>query len=65
LWKRELKVRNYGPFHLRHSGFRTINGGICWGLILRLPVLTQLVLLGYQRTLRMLTFNGSLFFLVL
>jgi len=50
-------------FQRRHSALRTINGGICWGLTLRLPGFTQLLLLGYQRILNSSTFKGNLFFL--
>jgi hypothetical protein len=51
-------VRNYR----RHSALRTINGGICRSAALWLLVLTQLLLLGYQRMLNTLIFKGNLFF---
>lgn len=51
-----------GGVQRRHSALRTINGGICSGLTFRLAVLTQLLLLGYQRMVNNLIFKGSLFF---
>jgi len=49
----------------RHSALRTINGGICWGLTLRLRQFTQLLLLRYQRTLNGLMFKLNLLFISL
>lgn len=62
LRKNGYNLQYHKKTHLRHSGLRTIKGGICWGLPLRLPLLTQLLLLGYQRMLSSLIFKGSLVF---
>ena len=47
----------------RHSALRTIRGGICWGFILRVGDCAQLLLLGYQRLLKICGFMGMLRFL--
>ena len=47
----------------RHSALRTINGGICWGLVLRLRVFTQLLLFGYHWILNNPGLNDNLRFL--
>lgn len=39
-------------FYLRHSGLRTIRGGIRFGLNLRRLTLPKLRLLGYQRMVK-------------
>lgn len=44
--------------YLRHSAFRTINGGICSGLIPLFATLLQLLLLGYHRILKSSGFIG-------
>jgi hypothetical protein len=49
-------------FQRRHSALRTIKGGICWGLTFRLPGLTQLLLLGYQRIKNSFGFKDNLIF---
>jgi hypothetical protein len=41
-----------GEFYRRQSALRTIKGGICWGLGFRRVLLTQLLLLGYQRIVK-------------
>ena len=49
-------------FYRRHSALRTINGGICCGLTVRLPGFTQLLLLGYHRMANSLGFRNNLCF---
>ncbi len=49
--------------YLRHSAFRTIRGGICWGLIGLLALSVQLLLLGYQPIVNRSGFIGILRFL--
>jgi hypothetical protein len=55
----------YEKFYLRHSAFRTINGGICLGLSPFRPALAQLLLLEYQRMVNNSIFKGILSFLSL
>lgn len=43
----------------RHSGLRTISGGICCGGRLRLPIRMQLRPLGYQRSVKSLVFRRN------
>jgi len=52
----------YETDYLRHSAFRTINGGICLGLSLLRPALAQLLLLEYQRMVNNSIFNGNFSF---
>ena len=54
-----LFVEN-GWFQRRHSAFRTINGGICCGLIFLPRGLTQLLPLGYQWIVNSSGFKASL-----
>jgi len=54
-----------GAFQRRHSALRTIRGGIWWGFGLLWLVLTQLVVLGYQRMLSIFVFVGNRFFFIL
>lgn len=54
-----------GLFYRRHSGLRTIRGGICSGGRLRLATLRQLRLLGYQRIVSSLAFWRKLSFVSL
>ena len=41
-----------GIDYRRHSALRTIRGGICWGFILCAAMWEQLLLLGYQRMVK-------------
>jgi len=50
-------------FQRRHSAFRTIRGGICWGLIGLLALSVQLLLLGYQPIVKRSGFIGIFRFL--
>ncbi len=50
-------------FQRRHSAFRTISGGICWGLIGLLALSVQLLLLGYQPIVKRSGFIGIFRFL--
>jgi len=50
-------------FQRRHSAFRTIRGGICWGLIGLLALSVQLLLLGYQPIVNRSGFIGIFRFL--
>lgn len=56
-------INAMAEFYLRHSALRTIRGGICRDFILRLPGFIQLLLLGYQRTVKSDGFKNNLFFL--
>jgi len=51
-------------FYRRQSGLRTIKGGICLGFLEAFWVLTQVMLLGYQRIVYSVGLKGSLFFLI-
>jgi hypothetical protein len=50
-------------FYRRQSGLRTIKGGICLGFLGAFWVLTQIMLLGYQRIVYSVGLKGSLSFL--
>ena len=48
----------------RQSAFRTISGGMICGFTLRVPAEMQLLLLGYQRTVKSLNATARAAFLV-
>lgn len=62
LWNGGLShtVRALVLFYRRHSGLRTMRGGICWGRRLRSPIRWQLRLLGYQRIVKSFALRRNL-----
>ena len=51
-----------GIDYRRHSALRTIRGGICWGFILCAATGEQLLLLGYQRMVKISGFMAAVRF---